>query len=274
MKGSMLMLFAIALFSCHQKGEVSAVADGAAQNQLSKAPSLMSQSDPYSDPHARLIKTADYRFRVTDVKRSIQNIEAAIKRYPAHIGSSSLSLLGNSIEDKITIRVRSEFFNDLLKEIDNESVYTHYRNIRTEDVAKQFVDLESRLKTKREVQERYKEILRTRTGKIEELLSAEKQIGELQEEIEAAVSKINFLKDQVAYSTINLEIYETVARDQLASNDESILTKFGEAFTSGLDGAIRVLIAFTRIWPLFIFAFLMYLIFKNRKRLLPVDKEN
>jgi hypothetical protein len=272
MKGSMLMLLVIAMSSCHQKADFVEAERAVDDNQTRSTSINLPQSDPYSDPHARLIKTADYRFRVAAVKKSTERIEAAIKRYPAHIGSSSLLLLGNSIENKITIRVRSEFFNELLKEIDQESVYTHYRNIKTEDVAKQFVDLESRLKTKLEVQERYKQILRTRTGKIEELLAAEKQIGELQEEIEAAVSKINFLKDQVAYSTINLEIYENVAEDKLAGDDDSILQKFTEAFLNGFDGAVHVLVALTRIWPLILFVILSYAFYRNRKRLLAVGK--
>ena len=165
----------------------------------------------------------------------------------------------------MTIRVRSEFFADLLKEIDKEAAYVHYRNIRSEDVGKQFVDLESRLKTKREVQERFKEILRTKAGKIEELLSAEKQIGELQEEIEATVSRLIYLKDQVAYSTINLEFYELVSTSgDVASTEDPVWTKFADAFTNGLTGAINILIFLTELWPLIMISALAFVLLKRK----------
>lgn len=264
MRNSISILFCVILCSCAETNKTEAT-EPSSEGIATPVQNVSSNSSVVSDPNIKLIRTADFRFRVDNVDKRVESIENHIRKFPAHISSSSLSMEGNVRENRMTIRVRSEFFLDLLKQIDNEAAFVHYRNIRSEDVGKQFVDLESRLKTKREVQQRYEEILRTKAGKIEELLSAEKQIGELQEEIEATVSRLGYLKDQVAYSTINLEFYERVIPSiDVASDEDPVWTKFGGAFTRGLTGAINVLIMLTELWPLLLVSVMALLLFKKK----------
>jgi len=221
--------------------------------------------DPYSAGNHKIIRNAHYRFQAKSVKESTDAIEKAVVIHHAYIASSSLSLQGSLLEGKMTIRVRSEYFQDLLKQIDQEALFVNFKNISTEDVSKQFVDLESRLKTKREVEARYMEILRKRAGTIEELFEAEKQIGALHEEIEATVSRLNFLKDQVSYSTITLEFYQTVS-EVAAVEEEPILGQFDEAFATGFAGIVNVLISLAYIWPLIIIMATAFIIYVKKKQ--------
>jgi hypothetical protein len=133
-------------------------------------------------------------------------------------------------------------------------LFVNYRDVITQDVSKDFVDLESRLKTKREVEARYMEILRSKAGTIEELLNAEQQIGQLHEEIEATISRINYLREQVSYSTINLELYQTVTQEIRTSNQASTTEQFKTALSTGYEGIIAVILAITYVWPLILAA--------------------
>src|SRR6185436_14968671 len=168
-----------------------------------------------------------------DMKKSKEAIISSIKKYSAYIESSSLEFQNPMLEEHMTVRVLKDHFEDLLNEIASQAVYVNYQRVSSDDVSKEFVDLESRLKTKREVQARYEDILRKKTGTLEELLKTEKQIGELQEEIEATVSQINFLSEKVRYRTIKLEIYQ-IAEQQAAEvkNDSDSWKKFSTAFKS------------------------------------------
>lgn len=206
--------------------------------------------DLYSNGKAKLIKTLHYRFEVENVNQTTEAIEAAVKKYPAYISDSKMELENPILENKITIRIQSEFFQNLVKDIDPLVKFVNYRTIETEDVAKEFVDLESRLKTKREVEQRYMEILRKKAGTITELLDAEQKIGELHEEIEATISRINYLKDQVSYSTINLQFYQTITQQITEVDTPSTGKDFKEALSAGWKGIIKLAIAFTYIWPL------------------------
>ena len=235
------------------------------QNQLAATP--QPQRDLYSDGKTKLIKTVNYRFEVENVKRATENIEVAIKKYPAYISASNLHLENPILENKLTIRVQSEFFYDLLKDIDKEARFVNFRDVNTTDASKEFVDLESRLKTKREVEERYMDILRKKAGSIEELLEAERQIGALHEEIEAKISRMNYLKEQISYSTINLEFYQTISQEVAAADTITWKDKFGDAMKTGWEGLITIIVALVYIWPILVAAGLIviYLKFFRRK---------
>lgn len=168
------------------------------------------------------------------------------------------------LEEHITIRVLSEYFEYLLKEIDTQAVYVNQRKITTDDVGKEFVDLESRLRTKREVEKRYGEILRSQAGTIDELLKAEQKIGALHEEIEATISRMNFLQNQVRYSTINLEFYQAVS-PQVAAPGPGFNKKIITAFAAGLAGAKELLIGLAYLWPLLLVIFISLMIWRKRK---------
>lgn len=245
--------------SCSSKKMEQATSDAAQLNEAAVATTSVSQDLPkidlYSNGKTKLIKTLNYRFEVADAKRTAEAIEIAVKKYPAYISASKLTLENPLLESKLTIRVQSEYFQDIIKDIDQQAKFVNYRDITTDDVSKDFVDLESRLKTKREVESRYAEILRKKTGTVEELFEAERQIGELHEEIEATISRINFLKEQVSYSTINLEFYQTITQEVIAGDNVSSRDRFAEALAAGWNGVVNVSLIFVYIWPLLLLAF-------------------
>ncbi len=274
-----IFLVSLCLFSAcgvKQEAEPSADTDTISDEQLAAAESKLTQNqlaatpqpqrDLYSDGKTKLIKTVNYRFEVENVKRATENIEAAIKKYPAYISASNLRLENPILENKLSIRVQSEFFYDLLKDIDKEARFVNFRDVNTTDASKEFVDLESRLKTKREVEERYMDILRKKAGTIEELLNAEQQIGALHEEIEATISRMNYLKEQVSYSTINLEFYQTISQEVAAADTITWKDKFKDAMATGREGLITLVIALVYIWPVLIIAALIIIYLKFFKR--------
>ena len=268
---AMLFLFV----SCSRyKSEVEKPGDSTPLQDITQAEAkaqlaVTPTSDLYSDSKSKLIKTVNYRFEVDNVKKSTEAIEVSIRKFPAYISASNLHLENPILENKVTIRVQSEYFHDLLKEIDAQARFVNFREVTTNDVAKEFVDLESRLKTKREVEERYKDILRKKAGTIEELLKAEEQIGDLHEEIEAAISRINYLKDQVSYSTINLEFYQRIEQELTAVDEVSWTDKFAKGLGSGWTGILMTGLILTHIWPLLVLAASVGLYLKYWKKKKP-----
>jgi len=98
-------------------------------------------------------------------------------------------------------------------------------------------------------------------------LKTEKQSGELQEEIEATVSQINFLREKVRYSTIKLEVYQTVEHQTAEVKTPALPKKFLRAFLSGLNGIMDVLIGLTYLWPFIAIGSIAgYVIWVRRKK--------
>lgn len=237
--------------SCHKLES----ADGTlSESPLTPTQVALPQPDVFADGKTQLIKTINYRFEVKNVKQSTEAIEAAVRKYPAYISASSLVLQNPVLENKITIRVQSAYFADLLKEIDQQAVFVNFRDLKTEDVAKQFVDLESRLRTKRALEARYEEILRKKTGDVKDLFTAEAEISALHEDIEATVSRTNFLRDQVQYSTVNLELYQTISQNITAGDAESVGSRFSNALRTGWLAIVTVAVGITYAWPALLLA--------------------
>lgn len=229
------------------------LAESVDSNDAVSATSNLPSTDLYSDGTGQLIKTAELRFQVVDLKKSREAIEVSIKKYSAYIEETNLKYENPLLEEHFTIRVQSQAFEPLMKELESLAAYVNYRKIKSDDVEKQFVDLESRLKTKREMEQRYTEILRSSTKNTEDLLKVEQQIGQLHEEIEAVVSKLNYLRDQVKHSTIKLEVYQV--DEQHVSSVQSgpdLKTKVSDSLLAGWNGLTFLFVSLLRVWPLLI----------------------
>lgn len=265
MKKLIVGLMAIALLSCGQKSKELALEVDS--TQMANQVLTNATRDLYSDGRGKMIKTAECRFQVADMKKSKEAIVSSIKKYSAYIESTNLEFQNPMLEEHMIVRVLNPYFEDLLNEITSQATYVNYQKVNTDDASKEFVDLESRLNTKREVQKRYEEILRHKAGTIEELLKTEKQIGELQEEIEATVSQINFLKDKVRYSTIKLEIYQVV--EQQTANitpNSGLARKFSHAFLTGLVSLTDLLVGLTYLWPFVVISSIVLFFWRRRRK--------
>ena len=219
--------------------------------------------DKITNP-SKIIKNANYRFQVDNVEKSVKNIEQIVKQITAYISNSKLSNSSYSIENVFTIRVPAEKMDLLMSELAKEALYTDYREVKMDDVTAEFVDIEARLKTKKEVEQRYKEVLMKKANTVREILDAEEAIRVVREEIEAKEGRLKFLKDQVSYSTINLEIYQKVKyADKPETIQRSFWSQLAEAFASGWHLIINIFLGIIYIWPLwFVFFAIWFLVRK------------
>jgi hypothetical protein len=80
--------------------------------------------------------------------------------------------------------------------------------IDVEDVTKAYFDLETRLRVKRDTEGRLREILRTRTARLSDVLEAERELARVTEEIEGLEGERRFYDQQVAFSTVVVSLQE------------------------------------------------------------------
>lgn len=82
--------------------------------------------------------------------------------------------------------------------------------IATEEVSKAMVDTEAQLKARTELRDRLMQILRTRTGSVEELVAAERNVAQVDQEIDQARGWLREMQGRVAFSRVNIR-YESGA---------------------------------------------------------------
>lgn len=204
----------------------------------------------------KLIWTADLKFQVKDVDLSTERIQDLCTKNNGAVTAMELTSNPTNVSNMITIRVNNEYFHELVSALKGESIFTDRANVNSNDVTEEYVDIESRLKTKREVRERYVQILRTNTGTISEVIEAEEAIRKITEEIEAKEGRLRYLKDQVAYSTIDVQVYQKV--DYIAQPtvyEKPYSEEMGDAFSSGWGEIKAIFIGLVTIWPILLLIF-------------------
>ena len=80
--------------------------------------------------------------------------------------------------------------------------------ITSDELSKQMVDTEARLRSRTELRDRLLDVLKTRKGSVEELVQAERSVARVNEEIDQARSWLKEMEGRVAYSRVTVR-YET-----------------------------------------------------------------
>jgi hypothetical protein len=84
--------------------------------------------------------------------------------------------------------------------------------IGSQDITKQYTDLESRLKAARTMEERLLQIIKTGKGEIKDLLQAEKELGVWRTKIEEIEGELRYYNNLVSLSTLTISLYERELR--------------------------------------------------------------
>ena len=219
-------------------------------------------SEDIPEPEAKVIKTGDIKIEVEDYTTALKKIKATIAKYHGTIMIENESSYSYGIENNLTIRVKSNLFDTLLNRI-TEGQKVVSKDIAAQDVTEEFVDIQTRLKSKKEVRDRYSELLK-QARTINEIVTVEEQLRRIQEEIEAKEGRLKYLNSRTKFSTINLTI------DQYDSNlyEPGFFSKIGKALGSGWDGFKWFIIGMLYLWPfwLIVAAFLIWLRYYLKKR--------
>ena len=228
--------------------------DGEAQQQIVES---------NKEVQRKLIKTGEVEFESENIIETRKDIFEAIKKCKGYASSDKEYKSSDEISNALTIRVPTENFDILLNEITNGVTKFDRKEIEIKDVTAEFVDIEARLKTKKDLENRYLEILK-KANTVTEILEVEKQIGNLRSDIESVEGRLKFLNNQVSFSTLNVRIYETI------SEQTEFGKKFKTGFKNGWENLILFFVFLVNIWPfiLIIIGFVILIkIWRKKKEL-------
>lgn len=207
----------------------------------------------------KLIRNGTLEFQTEEVKKTKDEIEKICKELNAYISSESENNYGERLQYNQLIRVPANQFDALVTRLEPLAMKIENKNISTEDVTEQFIDVEARLKTKKELEARYREILK-QAKTVEEIISIESQIANVRAEIESMEGRLNFLKNQVAFSTLHVTYYETIG------TDFGFASKLVQSIKGGWDNLLAFIIFLVNLWPFVLVLAALSFWFWNRRR--------
>lgn len=216
-----------------------------------KTASTSPQSKNYE--YLKIIKTANARFKVANLDSCTTKAQVLINKWNGYVANMRYTQNDYQLENQMVFKVPAENFDKMLTDLTQLADYVDYKNITSEDITADYVDLTSRLATKKAVQTRYDQILRSKAKTVDEVLKTEEKLRVLQEEIEAAEGRLKLMVNQTSLSTIQVDFYQTVAYQK---EQESYVMTFGDKASNSLGyGWIfikSVVLIILTVWPLFI----------------------
>ncbi|MFT6746964.1 MAG: hypothetical protein ACJAZ2_001309 [Glaciecola sp.] len=198
----------------------------------------------------KIIYSADMKFQVKNVIESTDAIKAICDKYGAHISKMNLESETYRVSNIIQIRVDESSYNKMIEDFKKSSVHLDELNMKANDVTAEFIDIQSRLKTKIASRDRYIEVLQTKAGTVKEIINAEEAIRRITEEIEAKKGRLRYLKDKVKFSTITLNIYEVIDEPAAVNFVTPYIDKAKDGFGNGWSFIVALSLVMINLWPL------------------------
>lgn len=211
----------------------------------------------------KIIKTAELKLEVKDFRLYSNIIHNDSKRYGAYIASEDQSESNEKKESTISIKVPVDQFENLLNVLPSDSDKIIEKKITSEDVTGEVVDTKSRLQAKEQMRLKYLEFLK-QSKNIEDVLKVQAEINNIQEEMEAASGRINYLSHQSSFSTINVTFYQLLPGYNPSTNTPGFSVRALTAFKNGFQFIAEIFIGLVSVWPLFLFVFIVWLIWKKQ----------
>ncbi|MBC6992965.1 DUF4349 domain-containing protein [Neolewinella lacunae] len=200
---------------------------------------------------AKIIYTAEVRARVEHLDSALARITRRVNESGGYLASQFRNNSPYEHTATLQIRLPAERLNPTLAYLPTLAAQIDHQNLSSQDVTAEWLDLESRLQTKRDVRDRYIEILRNRAQKVEDILNAEEKIRVITEEIEAKEGQLRYLRDQVSLSTLTLTLYETQEyRPTGEAYQRSFGSKLRSSLAMGWELIQSLVLGLVSIWPL------------------------
>jgi len=128
-------------------------------------------------------------------------VSDVIKESKGYIESKSEN---TEISASLVIRIPSNGLNDILKKLESLGDVTH-KTLSSEDVTEFCIDIEARLKNKRALCARMRELLKQATD-VQDILAIEKELSRVQSDLDSMEGRLKALKGQVNFATINVTL--------------------------------------------------------------------
>ncbi|MCC4212213.1 DUF4349 domain-containing protein [Leeuwenhoekiella parthenopeia] len=254
------LLSMIYMCSSGSSDESYAAADAAYEEEMAQ-PELA--DDVEADVEQKIIKTGNLRFETQDLAETRAQILKAVNTTKGYVENERTGKDYRGSYQELQLRVPAENFQQALELISQGVEFFEEKSISQRDVTEEFIDVEARLKAKRELENRYLELLK-KASSVKEILEIERELSVIREEIESKEGRLKYLSKQVSYSTLNVYFYKTEVESGVT---KSYGSKMLQAVKGGWQGISTFVLGLIYIWPFIILVILViFLIRRWQKR--------
>ncbi len=268
----LLMLLSVTLISCLDEGGSESSAENLQSERMMAPPNMakMAVNEDMSDNEnssqeivetRKLIKDARLAFETKDMQATRKKVSEILLKYNAYLDNENEFATEFELSNSMTIRVQYDLFEKFVDDLLANEEKVVEKSISVRDITAEFMDVEARLRTQKELENRYRELL-AKGNSVTELLEVERALANVRAEIESMESRMKHMSNQVALSTVNLRYFKTL---------ESKSFSFGEQVLKGfVNGWLAIqwfIIGIINLWAfLIIGAIVFFIVYRAVKK--------
>lgn len=221
--------------------------------------------EPKVDWDKKIIKTATLRLELKDYKLYNDKLRTVVKQFGGYVANEEQTQNDYQIENVVTIKVPVDQFENAMNALPAIDSKVMERKITSEDVTAEYVDVKSRLASRKQVLAKYLEFLK-QAKNMEEMLQVQNEINDIQENIESAAGRAEYLSHAAAFSTINLTYYQLNNGAVSPDNISSFFYKFKDALKTGLSGIGNFVLVLAVLWPLLLLVISVFFLYRKFRK--------
>ncbi len=274
-------LIAVFLVACSGGGHSLESSDFAVMDSEAKmepgyggSSSEMSNVGNFNATNRMVIYNANLSLEIKEYHKIEAIIQEKVAALGGYVVESSIYYSGEDrTNGHLVVKVPQKSFHSFINEVESESVKVNDRHVSGNDVTEEFVDLESRLRSKRVVEERLISFME-KADKTEDLLKISGDLARVQEEIEQVMGRMNYLKNNVDFSTVSISLTEKkVSVASIQSGDNlNTWVKAKSLFMDSINGLLSffsfLVVALVGFSPIFVplLVVLVFFLYVRRNR--------
>lgn len=187
----------------------------------------------------KIIYTANLMIEVKDFQKTLNEIQNQVSDRGGYIVESNM--YGDSEDEstngQITARIPQNQFREFIQLVEDGSSEVLESSISGQDVTEEYIDLESRLKSKHVVEKRLLSFME-KAEKTEDLLTISEDLAKVQGEIEGITGQMKYLQNKSDLATVTIQIQENNVK---ISNELNTWGKTKQQFLESINFLINTL---------------------------------
>ena len=156
----------------------------------------------------KLIRNATTQLEIASFDDAVQKITAFANEERGYVATTNSQKQANGkLRGNVVVKVLPENLDRFLQKLRGLGELKN-QTLGTEDLTKAYFDTDARLKNAGVMEQRLIDMLKTKTGKVSDLLQVEKELGRVREEIEKMQGELKYWDSQVQFATVTISLSE------------------------------------------------------------------
>lgn len=167
-----------------------------------------------------IVRTVDMELTVRNVAESVDAVAEIARRYSGWVVGADRSA---DHRGRVSIRVPAQSLEEAVVDVRGIGLEVESESTTSQDVTDEYVDSRSRLTSLRATEEALLALFE-QAQTVEEALDVQRELADLQAEIEALLGRIKFLEETAAFSLINVGLSLAAVEMAVEAGDDRTLS--------------------------------------------------